>query len=167
MTLAAGPNVTIVPSGNTLTIGAAGDNNAWLLAGNSGTSPGPNFLGTTDSQPLELHVNNQRALRLEPNVSGPFGAPNVIGGSANNSVSAGVNNAFIGGGYYNTINAANSAIVGGNQNQIADTNSFIGGGENHRLLNASPTMASLAVAIQRYLWQRRCRRSLLLDYRRG
>jgi hypothetical protein len=29
----------------------------WSLTGNTGTTDGPNFLGTTDNQPLELHVN--------------------------------------------------------------------------------------------------------------
>jgi len=39
---------------------------SWLTSGNAGTTAGSNFLGTTDNQPLELHVNNTRALRLEP-----------------------------------------------------------------------------------------------------
>ena len=44
--------------------------------------------------PLDLTVNGQRALRLEPASNGP----NVIGGSSNNFVSAGVSGATIGGG---------------------------------------------------------------------
>ena len=36
---------------------AAGD--AWLLNGNSGTTDGVNFLGTTDNVPLSIRVNNQ------------------------------------------------------------------------------------------------------------
>src|SRR5262249_27154190 len=39
--------------------------NFWKLGGNAGTIAGPNFLGTTDNQALELKVNNQRALRLD------------------------------------------------------------------------------------------------------
>ena len=39
------------------------------------------IIGTTDNQPLELRVNGQRALRLEPDAS-VTGAPNVIGGSS-------------------------------------------------------------------------------------
>jgi hypothetical protein len=42
-------------------------NTFWRLAGNSGTSPATQFLGTLDNQPLELRVNNQRALRLDTN----------------------------------------------------------------------------------------------------
>ena len=38
----------------------------WKLGGNSGTAPGAHFLGTTDNQALELKVNGQRVMRLEP-----------------------------------------------------------------------------------------------------
>ncbi len=37
----------------------------WKLGGNAGTTPGTDFLGTTDNQALELKVNGQRALRLD------------------------------------------------------------------------------------------------------
>ena len=69
VTLAPGANVTITPSGNTLTIastagGGGGGSNSWSLTGNSGTSPAiGNFVGTLDNQPLELHANGQRVLR--------------------------------------------------------------------------------------------------------
>ena len=66
----------------------------WKTDGNSGTMPGTHFLGTSDSQALELKVNGARALRLEPNATGP----NVIGGASVNYVSAGVVGATIGGG---------------------------------------------------------------------
>jgi hypothetical protein len=48
-----------------------------------GTTAGVNFIGTTDSQPLEFKVNSQRALRLEP---GGSNSVNVIGGWIGNSV---------------------------------------------------------------------------------
>ena len=48
-----------------------------------------------DAAPLELRPGNQRTLRLEPNVQG---APNVIGGSASNTVDTGVVAATIAGG---------------------------------------------------------------------
>ncbi len=44
-------------------------NGAWLLGGNSNTTPGVQFLGTRDNQPLQLKVNNAQALRLEPGSS--------------------------------------------------------------------------------------------------
>src|SRR5881296_2316119 len=41
-------------------------NSFWRLDGNSGTIPGTQFLGTTDTNALELKVNNSRVLRIEP-----------------------------------------------------------------------------------------------------
>src|SRR5262249_33259545 len=37
---------------------------AWLLGGNSGTSPASQFLGTTDNQPLVFRANNAERMRL-------------------------------------------------------------------------------------------------------
>src|SRR5439155_15374043 len=64
------------------TVPPAALSNAWKTTGNAGTTPGTHFLGTTDNQPLELKVNNLRALRLEPGIedANHSGAPNVIGG---------------------------------------------------------------------------------------
>ncbi len=125
----------------------------WKAGGNSGTTAGTHFLGTTDNVALELKANNVRALRLEPNTSA---APNVIAGAAVNSVSAGVVGAtiagggagsfngtaitnivkahfgFIGGGGANGINtgATNSVIAGGYLNVISNNAAFatVGGG---------------------------------------
>ena len=49
----------------------------WRLDGNAATVPGTQFLGTTDNQPLELKVNGQRVLRLEPDAE----SPRVIAGN--------------------------------------------------------------------------------------
>lgn len=67
----------------------------WKAGGNSGTTAGTHFLGTTDNVALELKANSLRALRIEPNTSS---APNLIGGAAQNSVSAGIVGAVISGG---------------------------------------------------------------------
>ncbi len=94
--------------------GAAG----WSLTGNSGTSPGTNFLGTSDNQPLVLAVNANRALRLEPNAT----SPNVIGGYGGNSAGGGVAGGTIGGGGRDlAINqvAANYGTVGGGAANVA------------------------------------------------
>src|SRR5438445_5650229 len=56
---------------NALTLGGIGNNGFWRTTGNAGTTPGPNFLGTTDNQPLELRVNATRALRLEAIANDP------------------------------------------------------------------------------------------------
>jgi len=119
---------------------AAGD--FWQLGGNAGTTPGINFVGTTDNEPLEFWVNGQRALRLEPNVS--VGAPNVIGGSPTNHVDGGTLGAFIGGGgatsylgghYVNHVSANWGSIVGGGGNTIQHSAIFaaIGGGQGNTI----------------------------------
>jgi hypothetical protein len=66
----------------------------WKQAGNAGTVAGTNFVGTTDFQSLEMHVNGTRALRLEPTAS----FPNVIGGLEHNAVTNGVVAGTIAGG---------------------------------------------------------------------
>jgi hypothetical protein len=85
----------------------------WQTGGNSGTTPAANFLGTTDNQPLELRVNNQRAFRLEPNPN----SPNVVAGSPANTVTNGNYGAVIAGGgsaaYPNRVGAPFATVVGG------------------------------------------------------
>ena len=62
-----------------------------------GTTPGVNFVGTTDNQPLELHVNGQRVLRLIPD-SSTNNSPDIVGGSPTNAVTPGLVGATISGG---------------------------------------------------------------------
>jgi hypothetical protein len=77
---------------------ADGDARYWKQAGNAGTDPTTNFLGTSDNQPLNLDVNGVRALHLEPGKDTFEASPNLVGGSANNNTGAGVSGATIGGG---------------------------------------------------------------------
>ena len=75
----------------------------WSLSGNSGTTAGTNFLGTTDNQPLELKVNNARALRMQYITRAdlfPTTAINLTGGHSNNSIADGVIGGTISGGGY-------------------------------------------------------------------
>lgn len=102
----------------------AGQN--WALNGDAGTTPGTHFLGTSDNQPLELRVNGQRALRLEPRVN----SPNVIGGHSGNTVFAGVVGATIGGG----------GATLGNANQVSDMFGTVGGGSSNQAGNSSGTV---------------------------
>lgn len=46
---------------------AVDDKVAWLLTGNSGTTPATNFLGTTDGQPLVIRTNNTERSRILSN----------------------------------------------------------------------------------------------------
>jgi hypothetical protein len=100
---------------------AAGDHNHdaayWSLTGNAGTTPGTNFLGTTDAVSLTLGVSNTVALRIEPNAE----SPNIIGGYSGNSVTSGVKGATIGGGGKS-----------GATNRVTDDYGTVGGGRNNR-----------------------------------
>ena len=138
------------------------DGTFWKLTGNSATTPA-HFLGTADSRSLDLRVNNQRALRLEPTVSNE--TVNVIGGSALNFVASTIVGATISGGgtgdyggapYSNSITANFGTIGGGTANTIASNASyttiaggalnsvgpdslygFIGGGSGNNIAGAS------------------------------
>src|SRR5262249_51643518 len=76
-------------------------------------TPGVNFLGTPDNQPLELRVNNRTAFRLLPSSD----VPNVVGGSLSNTIAPGVVSATIAGGgldaFPNVISASFAPIGGG------------------------------------------------------
>jgi hypothetical protein len=108
------------------TVPAAALSNAWRIGGNAGTTPGTQFVGTTDNQPLEFKVNGTRALRLEP--MGFADTVNVIGGSARNFVGMGAVGATIGGGgagnslfgnaYTNRVDADFGTVSGGAHNTI-------------------------------------------------
>ncbi len=121
----------------------------WKLSGNAGTTAGTNFLGTTDNQPLELHVDEAgftisptsgrgRVMRFEPKAT----SPNIIGGHHTNSVASGLFAAVIGGGgangFSNSITAAgNYAVVNGGLNNVASAiGTVIGGGNGHRASGA-------------------------------
>ena len=108
-------------SNGTVSTAARSDHNHdatyWNTTGNASTTPGTNFIGTTDSQALEFKVNNTRALRLEPNVD----SPNIIGGFSGNNVTSGVKGATIGGG-----GAAD------NLNFVTDDYGTVGGGYNNQ-----------------------------------
>jgi hypothetical protein len=122
--------------------GTGGSTGGWSLTGNLGTTPGANFLGTADSQPLEIRAGGVRAFRLEPDATGS-GAPNVVGGSGANSVSNGVVGATIAGGgavsyggtaYSNSVTAVFGSIGGGARNLVANQfSSVVGGYQNAAL----------------------------------
>jgi hypothetical protein len=123
---------------------ALGGRNAaqfWQTGGNAGTTPGTDFLGTTDNQPVELKVNGQRALRLEPNPN----SPNVLGGSPANIITNGNYGAVIAGGgssaYPNRAGAPFATVGGGSGNIASGISSTIGGGAENRASNNDTTVA--------------------------
>lgn len=111
----------------------------WSLTGNPNTTPGTNFLGTTDNVALEIRVNNARALRIEPTTS----TPNLISGYGGNSVSGSVEGATIGGGQSSAVNQATAdfATVGGGEGNTAlSFAATIGGGETNAVLGFAATV---------------------------
>ena len=82
----------------TLTVTDVVANEFWTASGNAGTAPGSHFLGTTDNQPLELKVNNQRGFRMEYATNASYQTVNLLGGYSGNSIGSGTVGATIGGG---------------------------------------------------------------------
>src|SRR5213594_1196591 len=112
---------------------------SWLLSGNSGIG-GTNFLGTIDTNALELKVNNSRALRLEPGLS-----PNFIGGYSGNFVPSGVAGATIGGGgqsgQTNQATSSFATVSGGTGNLAGGDSSTVAGGQQNVNLAAAGVIA--------------------------
>ncbi len=126
---------------------------AWGEGGNYGTAPGTNYIGTSDSFALEIHVNNSgfatdgngRVMRYEPMLE----SPNVIGGYNGNLDSAStyggnviagggsllhpnkvvIDFSTVGGGAGNT--AINGGTIAGGGPNTAQEEAFIGGGDNN------------------------------------
>ena len=103
------------------TVPSAALNNAWRITGNTNTTPGTHFLGTTDNQPFDFRVNNQRGFRLEYQNSVFSESVNVIGGYRSNQVSAGIVGATISGG--GSLNIGGSA-----PNRVTGDFGTVGGG---------------------------------------
>ena len=168
-----GANVTGV---NAAALGGLASSNFWQTSGNSGTTPSTQFLGTSDNQPLEIHVNGVRALRIEPgggaapslaggyfanSVAGFYGA--VIAGGGTSGAANGVsgNYAFIGAGYGGNAGSHSAVVAGAYNNSpgvfgfigtgLSNTNlsdySFIGDGSNN-LIQASSTGSFIGGGLQ-------------------
>ncbi len=141
---------------NALTLDGLGPTNFWSATGNAGTTPGVNFLGTTDNQALELDANGLRALHLEY-TSRSSGFPrlfrqagmNVVGGFWGNSISNNVIGGTIAGGgdeagalfplatYPNTVTDDFGAVGGGYANTAGLAATIPGGYENLATGNGS------------------------------
>jgi hypothetical protein len=127
---------------------------AWNLTGNAGITPGVNFLGTTDNNPVDLRANNIRGLELAfagRTIGGPtfiFGNDstiNVLGGYSINTVLNGAIGATIAGGGYtffslasgesdfpNTVTNDFGTIGGGAGNTSGGFYATVPGGFNNR-----------------------------------
>ncbi len=102
----------------------------WSTAGDSGSNPAVNFLGTTDAQPFEIRTQNSRHLRIEPSAQQFNGSPitaNVIAGSSENQTDPGVRGATIAGGGV-PFGASEPDFDGETPNLVFDHYGSIGGG---------------------------------------
>jgi hypothetical protein len=124
---------------------SSGGGARWSLTGNAGTDD-TNYLGTSDDRPLNLKVNGQRALRLEPNSESPIlvgghvfnavdpsasGATIAGGGSSSAPNSVAGDFATIGGGHGNLALGSSGTIAGGINNQAGAGWSAVGGGASN------------------------------------
>ena len=125
----------------------------WGLTGNMGTTAGPNFLGTMDDEPFEIHVYDDygmtnegtgRVARIEPN-TGSSSSPNIILGFQGNNVSSGVKGATISGGGNsigkNSVTADFGTISGGNVNTASGPHATISGGERNEASGGLTTIS--------------------------
>ena len=87
-TAGAGYYITAINADGSVATAADDTGNDWHLAGNSNATSGTHFLGTTTNAPLDLRVNNQRAMRYA--WTNALDAPNVIGGYPGNYYLTGV-----------------------------------------------------------------------------
>ena len=137
-----GANLTALNADNLTagTVSAAVLGNAWKTTGNAGTTAGTHFIGTTDSQGLEIRVNNNRALLIIPGMT----SPNLLAGSSANGVGLGNSGSVVsGGGAVTSPNAVDSSfavIAGGRAHTIGTgaDDSVIGGGYRNQIKNTSP-----------------------------
>ncbi|HET9317352.1 MAG TPA: hypothetical protein VFQ51_17305, partial [Vicinamibacteria bacterium] len=111
-----GSSISTINQNGSVSCETDDDAPAWGLFGNAGTFAGTTFLGTTDMQPLEMRVNGNMALRIEPTV---FGIPNIIGGYFTNAA-PGATGATIGGGGGGSLS-----------NQVTGDFGTVGGGEGN------------------------------------
>lgn len=115
----------------------------WLINGNAGTAN--SFLGTTDSNPLELRVNSRRATRFTyaENTTDPensYRSINILSGAGINEIGSGLVGATIAGGgmdRFTGIDFPNRALAdfgtigGGAFNLVSKTFATIAGGEKN------------------------------------
>src|SRR5918992_466970 len=135
MLLTIGAVIEAGPDAITKTPFAQAANGFWSLTGNAGTTAGVNFIGTTDDKPLELHVNNGRALRIEP--SGTSNQPNIIGRSRFNVAADGVTGATISSGGSGFLDG-NSSVPG--RNEVSGDFGTVGGGVSNSATGEGATV---------------------------
>ncbi|MGA2248660.1 MAG: hypothetical protein ABSH48_27205, partial [Verrucomicrobiota bacterium] len=111
-------------------LGGLGPASLWQTTGNAGTSPGVNFLGTSDNEPLVFRANGQVGLQLQyasfstVTLSSESGI-NLIGGFWGNTISNGVVGGTIAGGGYSY---RRDLFSGNDANVVTGDSGTVGGG---------------------------------------
>ncbi len=134
------PNVPLTVS-NSSAGGGGGNSNGWNLTGNSGTSPGSNFIGTTDNQSFDISIkannNTKNILRFNNNGSIQHSATgNSRGQWAVDLQAPGISSSYVAAGDYSTVgggqsNQANgyaSVVAAGQTNNASGDWSAVSGG---------------------------------------
>lgn len=119
-------SIQAIAQDGTVTCNTSAD---WSLAGNTGTDPLTQFLGTTDAKPLVVRTQNVQSMRLESTSPTPGGAPNsanVIAGGSTNFVTAGVRGATVAGG--GAVLGSEGGLFTGGPNRVTDNYGFAAGG---------------------------------------
>ncbi len=108
-------------------LAASASAQSWLLVGNAGTSGSTNFIGTTDSVPLNFRSNNQRVMTLFNELTvvntDQFSAVDVLAGHTSNTINPGATASTVFGGLN-----LNSTDFGNHSYDIGGT---ISGGANN------------------------------------
>lgn len=154
---------------NALTLDGLGPNNFWQITGNIGTTPGVNFVGTSDNQPFYLDSFGERGLELQytsrstfPIFSSSAGI-NVIGGYWGNIISNNVIGGTIAGGgdtfhfgittfgqSPNVVNGDFGSVGGGYNNTAGNEGTVPGGNNNTATGTASFAAGAYASATNNY-----------------
>jgi len=151
-----GTAVASVSSNGKFSGDGSGLTGLWKTTGNAGTVAGTDFIGTTDNQAFEIRVNNQRALRIEPNAT----SPNIaLGNPANQAGGSFDYGATVSGGGSGATNCYNpdtglsdrscanrasggySTIAGGRSNMAIGYLATVGGGMSNSVYSNNATAA--------------------------
>lgn len=122
----------------------------WDLNGNAGTSEGPNFIGTTDDEPLILRVNGSRVGKFAMSTTGGGdSAPTITMGSSSNyasgagaTIAGGGDDVFgghsasgqhstISGGVASIASGFEATVAGGSYNEASGSDATVLGGTDN------------------------------------
>lgn len=91
----------------------------WSLSGNSGTTAGTNFLGTTDVQDLRIHSNNLERLRVRSDgtigvnsIGTTYSQFTIVGSGTNDGIAATADDTVANGVWARNVNAGGTAVIG-------------------------------------------------------